>query len=247
MNKFEIYKSEDGREHSLHIIEYDEYVIFKANDIGKILGLSYITKQISSFDDTERKTVLINDNSFYFLTDIGAYTVLGSSRKMNAKQLMRWINNYVKDFEKKKKLKNETNIEKNCDNKIDDDDIYVAYIFKFTDNSNEVKYLIKATKNWSKKIRFFEEVFPKGKLLFWLGFNKNQIDYKKYIEYIKFCLNEYYISEIYDHYINVDYVKKILALPIIWTDFANAENKKELKYVLDNEIFKEIRDDFLDY
>jgi len=243
MDIFEIYLEESGEEFPIHIIEYEDYVLFKANDIGDILNLSYITKQISSFDDSERKTVIIKNQAFFFLTDIGAYTVLGSSRKKNSKNLLKWINRYAKNFDKKKELRNK---------KIEDipivtryDDVYVAYIFKFENNDKKVNYFVKVTKNWFKKSRFLESVFPNGQLIFTISFDKNKVDYKKYIDYVKYTLCNYTSSDIYDNDLDLEYTKRVLALPLIYSRFSDTKNEEEtIKLTKDSDLL-EIRNDLL--
>jgi len=242
MDIFEIYLEETGEEFSIHIIEYDDYVLFKANDIGDILNLSYITKQISSFDESERKTVIVKNQAFFFLTDIGAYTVLGSSRKKNSKNLMKWINSYVKNFEKKKELKNKRIEDVQLTTKYDD--VYVAYIFKIENNDKKINYFVKVTKDWFKKSLFLESVFPNGEIIFTISFDKNKVDYKKYINYVKYTLNNYYSSDIYDNNLDVEYTKRVLALPLIYTRFSDTKNEDIIKLTNDSDLL-EIRNDLL--
>ena len=241
MDIFEIYTDESGKQFPLHIIEYDDYLLFKANHIGDILSLSYITKQISSFDESERKTIIVKNQACFFLTDIGAYNVLGSSRKKSSKNLLKWINDYNKNFEKKRLFKKKEDIQPI----IRYEDVYVAYIFEFINNDKQVNYFVKVTKNWTKKYKFLESVFPNGNLIYSICFNKNKMDHKKYSDYIKFTLSNNSSSDIYDSDLDIEYTKKILALPIIYLKFAETKNDDELFNLIKERDLSEIRDDLL--
>ena len=90
-----------------------ENLLFKATDIGKIIGIEYISAYIKDFDETEK----INENTFngFRKNKITCFTEKGLikflvkyNNKKNAKNVKEWIESVILDI---KLTKN--NFEKN--------------------------------------------------------------------------------------------------------------------------------------
>ena len=64
--------------------------LFRASDIGTVLGLSNINATISYFDETERAAS--------FLTELGLYNILFISQKPIAKQFIKWVYEVIKEI-----------------------------------------------------------------------------------------------------------------------------------------------------
>ena len=76
--------------------------LFRASDIGLVLGLSNINASIVDFDNTERVTISTKtpggQQSITFLTEIGLYNILFVSRKPIAKQFKKWVCDVIKEI-----------------------------------------------------------------------------------------------------------------------------------------------------
>lgn len=76
--------------------------LFRASDIGLVLGLSNINASIADYDSTERVTVSTKtpggQQSITFLTEIGLYNILFLSRKPIAKQFKKWVCDVIRDI-----------------------------------------------------------------------------------------------------------------------------------------------------
>ena len=81
--------------------------LFKAKDIGDLLGIDQIRKTIQNLDDDDK--ILQPGNSItglkeqYFLTENGLYEVLFTSRKEIAKQFKKWVYQVIKEIRLKGK------------------------------------------------------------------------------------------------------------------------------------------------
>lgn len=89
---------------NLDIAVYGTYEepLFKANDIGELLGISQIRKTIQNLDESCK--ILKAGNSIttglqyqWFLTEDGLYEVLFISRKPIAKSFKKWVRNIIKE------------------------------------------------------------------------------------------------------------------------------------------------------
>lgn len=133
--------------------------LFQANQIGKLLGLTNINKNIKDFDQDEKVLTLSYSNggkqNMSFLTEIGLYRILGMSRKEKARKFQKWIATVVKEiringkYELEKSLKDTIqNHEKDIQQQRHDllltlwDDTPGVYIGKIKD-MDDGKYVIK--------------------------------------------------------------------------------------------------------
>jgi prophage antirepressor-like protein len=88
----------------LNIQVYGTYEepLFKAKDIGDLLGIDQIRKTIQNLDDEDK--VIQSGNTItglkeqYFLTENGLYEVLFISRKSVAKQFKKWVKQVIKEI-----------------------------------------------------------------------------------------------------------------------------------------------------
>ncbi len=89
--------------------------LFKANDIGDLLGIKHIRDTISKLDD-DCKVLKAADSigglqEQWFLTEDGLYEILFISRKPIAKQFKVWVRNIIKEIRKTGKYEVQKNIE----------------------------------------------------------------------------------------------------------------------------------------
>lgn len=97
---------------NLNIIIYGTYEnpLFKAKDIGDLLGIDKIRKTIENLDNeckikinAPTGGVGTNNSDTWFLTEDGLYEVLFISRKPIAKQFKVWVRNVIKEIRLKGK------------------------------------------------------------------------------------------------------------------------------------------------
>lgn len=87
---------------------YDE-PLFKATDIGDLLGIKNIRKTIDDFDEGCKIKINVtnsyvgNNSNTWFLTEDGLYELLFISRKPIAKQFKVWVRNIIKEIRLKGK------------------------------------------------------------------------------------------------------------------------------------------------
>ena len=80
-----------------------EKPLFRASDIGEILGFNNIRQTIKDYDDTEKDAVTTSDStgrnqSITFLTEKGLYKVLFKSRKPIAEKFQNWVCEVIKEI-----------------------------------------------------------------------------------------------------------------------------------------------------
>ena len=90
--------------------------LFRAIDVGEILGISNIRQSIHDFDNTEKDAVITNDatgrqQNITFLTEKGLYKVLFKSRKPIAEKFQNWVCDIIKEIRLKGKYELEKQLE----------------------------------------------------------------------------------------------------------------------------------------
>jgi prophage antirepressor-like protein len=80
-----------------------ENPLFRASDIGEILGFNNIRQTIKDYDNTEKDAVTTSDStgrkqSITFLTEKGLYKVLFKSRKPIAEKFQDWVCKVIKEI-----------------------------------------------------------------------------------------------------------------------------------------------------
>ncbi len=76
--------------------------LFRASDIGTVLELSNINKNISDFTETERVSLKVitlgGEQEVTFLTELGLYKILFRSRKDIAVKFQDWVCKVIKEI-----------------------------------------------------------------------------------------------------------------------------------------------------
>ena len=107
-----------GDEYPVNIQGTIENPLFKANDIGEILGLTQIRKNLLDYSSEEKVGILIPSKGGMqettFLTEIGLYKIIMRSRKPIANKFQSWVINIIKEIRLTGmyKLKQENEIDK---------------------------------------------------------------------------------------------------------------------------------------
>ena len=91
--------------HEVHILRNeDDDPLFRASDIGKVLGIKKIRNSISDFDEIEKvaRTVgtLGGDQEMIYLTEQGVFKLVMCSRKPVAKPFQNWVFKVIKEIRK---------------------------------------------------------------------------------------------------------------------------------------------------
>ncbi len=100
----DIVKAFNNNEHNINIVIKGTYEnpLFRASDIGEVLGIKNIHASITEFDNTEKDICKIDTlggpQNITFLTEIGLYNVLFRSRKSIAKRFKNWVCEVIKEI-----------------------------------------------------------------------------------------------------------------------------------------------------
>lgn len=106
----------DGTEHKLNILWENDEPLFRANEVGKVLGIVNIRTSIKSFDDTEKVVhpmyTLGGEQETTFLTETGLYRLLTVSKKPAARPFQKWVYEVIKSIRQTGKYELENLVEK---------------------------------------------------------------------------------------------------------------------------------------
>lgn len=96
----------DNTTHEVTIVQTDNGPMFKASDIGRILGIKNMRDATSNFADDQRHSVVSTDaigrnKETPFLTEKGVYRVLCQSRKPIAWPFQEWVIDVIDEINKK--------------------------------------------------------------------------------------------------------------------------------------------------
>ena len=81
---------------NVRTVDINDEVWFVATDVANALGLSNVSMSIKALDDDERsKFNLGRQGEVNVINEPGLYNFIGSSRKTEAKQFMRWVRHEV--------------------------------------------------------------------------------------------------------------------------------------------------------
>ncbi|WP_134644792.1 ORF6C domain-containing protein [Weissella cibaria] len=81
---------------NVRTVEINDEVWFVATDVANVLGLSNVSMSSKALDDDERsKFNLGRQGEVNVINEPGLYNFIGSSRKTEAKQFMRWVRHKV--------------------------------------------------------------------------------------------------------------------------------------------------------
>ena len=87
---------------NITILRENENYLFRATDVGEVLGIANIRTSMTDFDETE-KDVRVTDTlggkqNVTYLTEIGLYKILFRSKKEIAKQFQKWVFQVIKEI-----------------------------------------------------------------------------------------------------------------------------------------------------
>lgn len=92
-------------DHIVQTINDGDNILFKANDIAKVLDLGCIRTSIATFDESEKEVhtrhTLEGLQQMTFLTEVGVYRLLFQSRKPIARPFQKWVAQVVKTIREK--------------------------------------------------------------------------------------------------------------------------------------------------
>lgn len=100
----EIVKAFQNNELTIHVTIQGSYEepLFRASDIGAVLGITNIHTSIKDFDQTEKvihtMDTLGGPQEVTFLTEFGLYEMLFKSRKSIARQFKKWVCEVIKEI-----------------------------------------------------------------------------------------------------------------------------------------------------
>ena len=159
-----------GTDYQVQISGTYENPLFRASDIGNILGLKQLTKQTSDLFSDE-KVILKADTlggsqNTIFLTELGLYKIIGRSKKPIASLFQKWVFNIIKEIRINGFYK--LNQEKEIDKKLNENKNYllvhnallkaydkcnIVYICKIKD-LDETNFIIKvgSTQNIKERL-----------------------------------------------------------------------------------------------
>lgn len=217
-----------GFNHNIIIKGNYDNPLFRACDIGEILGIANIRQNIKDFDDTERTVCLTygvaGDHNIIYLTEKGLYKVLFRSRKPIAEKFQNWVCEVIKEIrltgqyqlEKKleekeqhiKKMENELKEKEDEIDKIKNSEkIPMMYIYNCDTTQSIPELKIGYTTNLYSRLRPYKQTHKNGKLEF--SIELQDINIRTVESFIHELLKSYRIKdEIFKG--NVDEIKFII-------------------------------------
>jgi prophage antirepressor-like protein len=96
-----------GQKYDVQVIEHNGKPAFRAEDVGKVLGMVNIRPSIGKYDGDERVVIHVNTvdrnilRDVTFLTERGLYRLLMNSRKPIARPFQRWVAEVVETIREK--------------------------------------------------------------------------------------------------------------------------------------------------
>ena len=182
-----------------------EEPLFRCSDIGVILEISNINKNIADFDETEKITIITKTNggnqSVSFLTEKGLYKVLFRSRKPIAETFQNWVCEIIKEIrlngtyilQKKLEEKEKENIE--LQKKLEDsnDNSPTIYIWNTNTQDKKPELKIGITLNVHKRIKPYKQINKHGKIEFTMPILN--VDIKMFEKVIHTVLHNYKVQD----------------------------------------------------
>ncbi|QIG60063.1 BRO N-terminal domain containing protein [Dishui Lake large algae virus 1] len=115
----------DGTEHKINILWENDEPLFRAKEIGDVLGIVKVRTSIVSFNDREKvdRTVatLGGLQGALFLTERGVYKLLSNSRKPAARPFQEWVYDVIKSIRQTGKYELEKLVEKGIQKALEDE------------------------------------------------------------------------------------------------------------------------------
>lgn len=189
-----------------------EQPLFRASDIGLILEMSNISKNILDYDETEKTSLITKTNggnqSVTFLTEKGLYKVLFRSRKPIAETFQNWVCEVIKEIRLKgtytlqqqitetqqqlEEAKQENII---LQQKLEEstDNVPTIYIWNTNTQLQKPELKIGITLNVHKRVKPYKQINKHGKIEFTIPILN--IDIKLFEKVIHSILNNYKIQD----------------------------------------------------
>jgi len=158
-----------------------EEPLFRASDIGEILGISNIRVSISKFNESQRCVsttyTSTGPKEVTFLTEQGLYKVLFKSKKPIAEKFQNWVVEVIKEIrltgnyklEKELEEKNKELEEKNKEIKEIEtvkllEDVQAIYIYNIDTRLEKPELKIGITKNIISRIKPYKQICKHGRI-----------------------------------------------------------------------------------
>jgi len=210
----EIVKAFNSNELHTEIIIRGNYEepLFRTTDIGLVLEMSNINKNIMDFDETEKVSLITNTKGgnqlVSFLTEKGLYKVLFRSRKPIAQTFQNWICQVIKELRingkytiqqqlvdkekeieeiKKENIILQKKIEESTDN------VPTIYIWNTNTQIKIPELKIGITLNVHKRVKPYKQINKHGKIEFTIPILN--IDIKMFEKVIHSVLNSYKVQD----------------------------------------------------
>lgn len=246
---------------SIQIIGPYEKPLFRASDIGLVLGLSNVHASVHEFDDDQKVLNTIDTlggaQEVLFLTESGLYELLFKSRKPIAKEFRKWICEVIKEirltgeYKLRQTIDQKDAILKQIENENEQllaenlrlsqtDGKPIIYIFN-TDARNSVTkppLKIGATEKYRERSKPFKQTHPHGKMVFSIEVPSTSLCLRTTERWIHSILKPFNVAnEIFD--ISVEEAKMIIIREInsmlLCSESNNDERLLKLRKLLDYE------------
>jgi prophage antirepressor-like protein len=97
----------DNTEYEVDMLWEDGEPLFKATDIGKVLGIKNVHRSIAGYDSTERgirsMQTLGGIQDVIMLTEVGLYRIINTCRKPIAWPFQKWVASVIREIQKNNK------------------------------------------------------------------------------------------------------------------------------------------------
>lgn len=182
-----------------------EQPLFRASDIGLILELSNISKNIIDYDETEKTSLITKTNggnqSVSFLTEKGLYKVLFRSRKPIAETFQNWVCEVIKEIRLKGTYTLQQQLEEAKQENIilqqkleeSTDNVPTIYIWNTNTQLQKPELKIGITLNVHKRVKPYKQINKHGKIEFTIPILN--VDIKMFEKVIHGVLYNYKIQD----------------------------------------------------
>jgi len=241
-----------------------ENPLFRANDIGEILGIVQIRNTIQNFDETEKVSQIFETQggpqNVSFLTEKGLYKLLFRSRSPLAEKFQDWVCEVIKEIringqyklqqqlkEKEKELEETQGLLK--DKIIEAEELRnkekppKIYIYNIDPTSDKLNLKIGYTKDVYDRIKPYRQISKNGKIEFSKPFQGSNVNIKTIENYIHNVLSKYRVKdEVFD--IDIETAKLVLIYIVSISEIIELNEEREIKNKLQKivEFITDIKD-----
>jgi prophage antirepressor-like protein len=189
-----------------------ENPLFRASDIGLILEISNINKNIMNYDETEKQSIISQTTGgnqvVSFLTEKGLYKILFKSRKPIAETFQNWVCDVIKEIrlkgtynlqqqiiETQKKLEEKENETIELQKKLEasNDNSPTIYIWNTNTQEKKPELKIGITLNVHKRVKPYKQINKHGKIEFTMPILN--VDIKMFEKVIHTVLHSYKVQD----------------------------------------------------